>query len=270
MRRRRYSRRTRPRALGRALVRAIALIALAACVYAAGRAARPHGAPPAATAEAVETRSVVLDAYTFYAIQFGAFDNESDARALSESYVSRGAAGYVLTDTRSRAIGAAYAARADADAVCANLSAQGIDAYVYAVSAPRVELRVTAGGALIEAISAAHAQTLEAIAALSELALALDRGDIAPNAALAELAEVRARSDAAREALETELAGRTHAATAGLISELHADADACAALMQQNTDSAMAFSGKMKYNVIDLMQRHVQFLQMLIQPAASA
>ena len=105
---RRYCRRGHPRAPYILLVIVIA----AAGAYAAGRMSRGYVQPahtsPTAAPESVQTETIVLDAYSFYAIQFGAFDNDADARALTESYVSRGAAGYVLTDTRSRAIGAAY------------------------------------------------------------------------------------------------------------------------------------------------------------------
>ena len=269
MRRRRYLR-ARPRARRRTLQRLMLLAALAVCACALMTTAERPDAEPAATQFAAVTQGVELEAYSFYAIQFGAFDNEADARALTQSYVSRGAAGYVLTDTRSRALGAAYRERADADAVCRNLAAQGIDSYVYEVSAPRVELRVTATPAQIAAIRAARDTAVSAIDSLSALALGLARGDTSSGEALRALNDTGAQADAARRGLEEALGGRTHAVTAGLISELHAISDSCGALAQQNLNSDIAFSGKIKYNIIDLMQRHVQFMQMLIQPAASA
>ena len=267
---RRYCRRAHPRAPYILLVIVIA----AAGAYAAGRMSRGYVQPahtsPTAAPESVQTETIVLDAYSFYAIQFGAFDNDADARALTESYVSRGAAGYVLTDTRSRAIGAAYENRSDADKVCANLTAQGIDTYVYTVSAPRVELRVKAEPSLISAIRAGHETSLNAISRLSQIALELDKGTLSVDDARGAVSAVGDTAEDARNNLETALNGRTHAATSGILSELSAARAACDAINQQSSQNTMAFSAKIKYNVIDLMQRHVQFMKMLIQPAASA
>ena len=129
---------------------------------------------------------------------------------------------------------------------------------------------MTATPAQIAAIRAARDTAVSAIDSLSALALGLDRGDTSSGEALRALNDTGAQADATRRDLEEALGGRTHAVTAGLISELHAISDSCGALAQQNLNSDIAFSGKIKYNIIDLMQRHVQFMQMLIQPAASA
>ena len=81
---RRYCRRGHPRAPYILLVIVIA----AAGAYAAGRMSRGYVQPahtsPTAAPESVQTETIVLDAYSFYAIQFGAFDNDADARALTE------------------------------------------------------------------------------------------------------------------------------------------------------------------------------------------
>ncbi len=264
----RYIRRRRARGVRIAL----ALAALVACAYAAGltRVGLPGETAAPTQPPERETRMLALDEYRFYAIQFGAFDNDADARELTNSLTARGAAGYVLTDTRSRAIGAAYTSREDADKVCQNLAAQNIEAYVYGVSAPRIELRVTAEPALADAIEAALPLAAQAIDALGAQALALDRGDISPEQARAGLDSIAQPARAARAQLEALLDGRMHALTGGLTSELSAVCDACDALRQQSIESAMDFSGKIKYNVIDLMQRHVEFMNLLIQPAASA
>lgn len=264
----RYLRRRRARGVRLALM----LVALLACAYAAGlmRAGLPGEVAAPTPSPERETRSLTLDEYRFYAIQFGAFDNDADARELTNSLTARGAAGYVLTDTRSRAIGAAYTSREDADKVCANLAAQNIEAYVYEVAAPRVELRVTAEPALLDAIEAALPIAAQAIDELGAQALALDRADTSAEQVRAGLDAIAQPARAALTRLETQLGGRTHALTSGLISELNAVCDACDALSQQSVESAMDFSGKIKYNVIDLMHRHVQFMDLLIQPAASA
>ena len=176
----------------------------------------------------------------------------------------------MLTDTRSRAIGAAYENRSDADKVCANLTAQGIDTYVYTVSAPRVELRVKAEPSLISAIRAGHETSLNAISRLSQIALELDKGTLSVDDARGAVSAIGDTAEDARNNLETALNGRTHAATSGILSELSSARAACDAINQQSSQNTMAFSAKIKYNVIDLMQRHVQFMKMLIQPAASA
>lgn len=246
------------------------LLALAGA-YSAGRLYGAYTAAPSPTpAPEKVTSTVVLEEFTFHAIQLGAFETDAEARALSESYTDRGAAGYVLTDTRSRAIGAAYLSRADADKVRANLAEQGVDSYVYTVSAPRIELRVTAEPGLAGLIAQAHDAVLHAIDELSRLALELDRGSISCLQAQTDLTALSALARERYESLNAALSGRTHAATSGLMSELMAAVNICDTLIQQNTASAMAFSVKIKYNVIDMMQRHVRSMQMLIQPGTIA
>lgn len=248
----------------------LSLVLLIFLAYALGlnRAEPPEGmhtAPP----ERI-TRRIPLAAYRFFAIQLGAFDNEPDARALSEGLVPRGAAGYVLTDTRSRAICAAYTARDAAEKVRHNLAAQGIDAYVYEVSAPRVELRIAAEPELIAELESACAVLPQAAEALANIALLIDRGDVLPADALSGISAIAAGASERLAKLQALLGEREHTLTRGLKSELNAVCDACAMLLKYPIKPAIAFSGKVKYNVIDLMQRHVQFMRLLTQPAAPA
>ena len=84
-----------------------------------------------------------LPGHTWYALQLGAFDSADAAESLAASYRSRGAAGYVRVQGQYRVLAAAYAARADAQAVITQLRTRHqVDAVLTEIVQPEVTLRM--------------------------------------------------------------------------------------------------------------------------------
>ena len=75
---------------------------------------------------AAETRLIALPGGAWYALQMGAFDQASSAQSLADSYRGRGAAGWIWQEENYRVLAAAYATRAEAQAVQTRLGSQNI------------------------------------------------------------------------------------------------------------------------------------------------
>jgi len=148
--------------------RALLCVLLGAAILAASLAVRSRlGLPPAfslqprATAapkqDAVRAeRELTLSAQSLYALQLGAFTQESAARQLAQEYAARGAAGYIRAEDGAwRVLAAAYPTRAEAQAVQTRLSAQGISAYIHPCARQAVTLRAGGTGSQIAALAEA-------------------------------------------------------------------------------------------------------------------
>ena len=131
------------------------------------------------TPEAVprEERTLTLPGHTWYALQLGAFDSADAAESLAASYQSRGAAGYVRGQGQYRVLAAAYASRADAQAVITQLrTGHQVDAVLTEIVQPEVTLRLTGRPDQLTALSDAY-DTLEQLSVqLAALSDSLDRG----------------------------------------------------------------------------------------------
>ena len=103
-----------------------------------GQTARPQES-------ARKSRELTLEGHTLYALQLGAFTQESAARQLAQEFSARGAAGYVRFDGEAyRVFAAAYPTRAEAQTVQTRLSGQGISTYIHPCVQEALSLR--AGG----------------------------------------------------------------------------------------------------------------------------
>jgi hypothetical protein len=221
-----------------------------------------------ATGASAESRRVTKEiafpgAYA-YMIQFGAFADAENARVEAGRYVARGAAGYILYDEMYRVIGAEYASREDAERVREKLREQeGMDCQIKALGSEAVALRVTASEAQIDALQGAN----EAVAAILDearaLAYQLDGGEIDREGACAALKACGARAAEAGRRLRAEAGDAPNDVAAGLLSLLTACDDSFAQLTQTNTDNVLSFSGKIKYNTIELRIAQINFLRKL-------
>jgi len=99
-------------------------------------------------------REITLPGRGYFALELGSFDALDSARALSESYQSRGAAGYVLEKNGYRVLAAAYAARADAQAVQTELKARHqVETRVMEIAWPEIKIRLSGRQEQLEAFS---------------------------------------------------------------------------------------------------------------------
>lgn len=147
--------------------------------------------------ETPETREMTLPATTWYAIQLGAFENEASAKEMASQYQSRGAAGYVLKDTRYRVLAALYDTREDAQTVRAQLQDKhNIEAYIYEVKLGGISLRVEGKRGQLDTLQSAFSVANELTLLLQKQAVLMDKQE--QNLQEAQTA-LRALGDRARE-----------------------------------------------------------------------
>ncbi len=125
-----------------------------------------------------EERTFTLPGHAWYALQLGAFDSADAAESLAASFRGRGAAGYVRrTQGQYRVLAAAYATRADAQAVITQLRTQHqVDAVLTEIVRPEVTLLLAGKPDQLTALSDAY-DTLEQLSIqLAALSESVDRG----------------------------------------------------------------------------------------------
>ncbi len=147
---------------------------------------------PAPEAVSREERTLTLPGHTWYALQLGAFDSAEAAESSAESYRTRGAAGYIRRQGQYRVLAAAYASRADAQAVMTQLrNNHQIDAVLTEITQAEVTLRLNGRPEQLTALNDAYdalEQMSQQLAALSD---SLDRGKTDRQTALSALRSQR-------------------------------------------------------------------------------
>ena len=145
---------------------------------------------PVSTPEAVsrEERTLTLPGHTWYALQLGAFDSAEAAESSAEAYRSRGAAGYIRRQGQYRVLAAAYASRADAQAVMTQLRAHHqIDAVLTEITQAEVTLRLNGRPEQLTALNDAYDALEQMSRQLAALSDGLDRGKTDRQTALSAL-----------------------------------------------------------------------------------
>ena len=129
--------------------------------------------------ETMTEEIIELPACEWYALQFGAFDNETSAQEASKVYQRRGAAGYLWYDQRYRVLGAVYSDRDDARAVREQIKDQhSVDSYLYTISFPTVSMRIKGMRGQLEILQAAFMHAHDAVFRLQELSFQMDRQEL--------------------------------------------------------------------------------------------
>lgn len=136
--------------------------------------------------------SLNLDGFTAYTMQMGAFSEEKNAKASAQEIMTRGGAGYVFNDGSYRVLASAYTSEQDANTVKDQLKSQSnIDASVYTITVPKVDLTITSDDKNYDTLNAAFTSYLAAKDKVGELSLKLDKGEMNKDQALGELTTMK-------------------------------------------------------------------------------
>lgn len=160
------------------------VLLLAACflyVHRTGGLSLPPFLVPSLSAEEMqqETRMITLPGASHFALQLGAFSEKESAKALAESYRSRGAAGYIFENDSYRVLAAVYASREDARAVQKKLAENhGVDVYLYPLTRSQITLKLSGQRAQLNALSDAMDVCVQLTDTLGTLSQSLDAGSL--------------------------------------------------------------------------------------------
>ena len=201
------------------------LLAAAAVIwfYQAGRLPLPLLLSPAPGLTPEEgqrdERTVSLPGGVWYALQLGAFPQEEPAKALSDSYRARGAGGYILG--KYQVLAAAYASRADAQAVQSQLRAlHSVETVVTEISWPEITLHLTGQRAQLTALTDAWDALSKAAEHLSSLSRSLDNREKDAAAVRAALSSETDTLSALQRQLESRFGGSAPGPVRDVISQL--------------------------------------------------
>ena len=237
-------RRERPTAVAMAI--ALCATMLAVYVLTLGQAA-PDVVESMAAAPRV-TREIEFAALEGWCVRMAERDTQQAARVAASAWVSRGAAGYVTqVDGGWAVLGALYDSRREAERVAKRLaSEEDIPAEAIHLRADPVRIRVTGPETQIDAIAAADALLRAQTAQLGDIALQVDRGEIAPDAARALCALAASETAKAGDALKTIPGAGESALCAGLIRRLDAVNTQLTAISVDTRASGPTLSGLLR------------------------
>jgi len=138
--------------------------------------------------ETADSRQVSIEESVWYALQLAVFESKGAAEEMAKSYVSRGAAGYVLhAKERYRVLASVYPAKEEAQAVRNQLKqSHGIDSYIYEMTIPQLTLKISGMKGQVDVIDAALQFLREGLYEIQKTSVALDekqanRDDVANN-----------------------------------------------------------------------------------------
>ncbi len=179
-------------------------------------AAEPVPTLPPEETQADE-RTITLSSQSWYALQAGTYDSTATARQQAEALRARGAGGYIFQKDGCRVLAAAYAARADAQAVMTRLKTRhGLDTEVVEIVSPEITLRLTGQKGQLTALSDAYAALEKLCGHLYQLSLSLDRQETEARDALAALQSEQDTLTELAERLKTRFGASAPPAVSGL------------------------------------------------------
>ena len=218
-------------------------------------------APQSAEEAMPVARALSFDALSAYLIELSEHDSAESARIEAARYVKRGAAGYVLIESgRHKVIGARYLTAEQSQQVAERLSTSlGISATPIDLHSEPMRLRITAPPIQIAAFERAESRLRPLIDQLNELAMQLDEKQITIDEAQQALGAIHAESISLHDALMP----LDHPAFAQLAHLLKALTEATSRQMFTQSETALFFSAKIKYNSITMRLEHIAFLEAL-------
>lgn len=208
-----------------------------------------------------KSEEVRIEGKTLYALQLGAFKDKANADSNAHALQARGAGGYVHQDADGlyRVLAAVYEDENAAKAVRKQIiDNDGLDAFVYPISAPAVAFRVTAGAAQVEAVRNAFDVLSQAAVELGKICMEYDKKQIDTASAKKRLSDLR---DAAKKPYdqlgESASSGQLAEVTDGL-KELISDLEL---FSTKEEGSAVDFSAAIKYTHIKTVCKYAQLLR---------
>jgi hypothetical protein len=207
---------------------------------------------------------VTIPGLDWYAIQLGAYGEEQAAREQARRYTGRGAAGYVLQDGAYRVLAAAYATPEDAETIRGRLhDAQGMDTYVYHLSADTVELSVTAAQGQVQALRGGFDVLTQTLRQMHRLSTDLDAQRMDGATVVLAAQAMRLEVEDRQRALSEALGSSTSQVVTGLGVLLETARKGLETICAQNTQETVTLTSNIKYQQIDLLCSLLRYMRQL-------
>lgn len=195
-----------------------------------------------------------------YALQTGAYSDESNAKTAASSLQSQGGAGYIAYDGKLyRVLIAGYTNSNDANEVKTSLKQQSIDATLFNLKSGSLKFKIGAEQGQIAAVKACFDIVPQTVADLQQIIFDADKGNNVEQAISALKQNVSSAADSFEAAVTTEESAMKSLRSyiqkfRSIINGLPASASA---------SSAAKFSSDLKYSLIQVVVDYSSFLNEL-------
>lgn len=212
------------------------------------------------------TQDVSLEAMEIHLVVLAQQEDPIQARIEAARYAPRGAAGYLLErDGVYQVVGNGYAALEEAEKVAQTLEEEeDIPAQVLSCAGAGALLRVTATPAQQSALAEGEALARRLEEELRGHALALDRGERQAPVVRAALSLCAQEAQQAGDRLSRAAGETPNPVAAGVIQLLEQLAQDCGQLAQEEQDTPLTFSSRLKYAYLAAVLGHIDFLNSLV------
>lgn len=235
---------------------AMVFLTLSAIVYAATCFLLPRRAREN---EVWVSEEITLAALDMYAVSLGRAETPEEARLMAARYTNRGAAACV---DGTLVLGAGYDDRERAESAAARLlQEEALSCEVAVYSASPVRMRFTARPGQISAFTDLERALREGASSLNELSFSLDRGEAGVSQARQAASAVYERIYLALAEFDRQELSSAGEAADGLRTLAREFLVNLEAVLNEKSQTALAFSGKLKYNYLNVRIAQIYFLQ---------
>jgi len=212
-------------------------------------------ASPANTMQTIARQS-------WYAIQVGSYETESEAKTAADQLRARGGAGYIYKSGSYRLMVSCYPTQEEAESVRQSLISNGeFDSpALYHFVSDEIRLSIVATPVQASALSQSYTLLPEMINELSRLSLALDRNTMDAASVRAAAATNYTRIRSLIELMNTALGDVKSPIVTPFLDLLGACANAMDQL-QQSTGDTLSLSSQLKYDHLDILCQFINYVQ---------
>ncbi|NLZ52732.1 MAG: SPOR domain-containing protein, partial [Thermoanaerobacteraceae bacterium] len=210
------------------------------------------------------TETVKVNAMNFFGIQMGAFNSKENAQAVGDQLKAKGGAGYILDDQYSRVIAMMFLNENDAATVIQQLKNNSIEAQMYELKCPGVEMEITATGTKIEGIKSIFSLIQEKFGDIENTIKDLDNDKITIEIAINRLDQIKNEIIDKIELLNQYSATQEgNKVLSGLKNFLTVQVDNLDQIIQGSMSEKVAISSKIKYTYIDMIVKYKEYMEQI-------
>ena len=210
------------------------------------------------------TETINVEAMNFYGIQMGAFNDKQNAQSIADQLKTKGGAGYVLDDQFSRVMAMMFLTEGDAISVKEQLKNQSVEAQIYELKCPGVDMEITAASEKIEGIKSSFSLLKDKIGVMESIVKDLDNDKITAEIAISKVGEIKneitAKADQLNQYSATQESSQVLSGLKGLLSDQASNLDQ---ITQGNMSDKVAVSSKIKYTYIDMIVQYKGYIEQI-------
>ncbi len=217
---------------------------------------------PAINSGDLVTREIDLPSISCYMLQMGAFESKENAEKLANDIKDQGAAGYVYQDSeRFRVLASGYGSESDAKSVRDRLKDEGHDCTVFNLAASGASFRVTATEAQLNNVESGFKALLDTCNEIMEASISFDENKSQVSEGKAAVGEILTKLKNAVEPLKSVTS--SDEVLLRVIECYDRYSSLLSALSNEQTESFVDFSSKMKYTQLQLTHEYVKLMEAL-------